>query len=213
MYPDYLFVDFDETIFNHSRFVSWLDSRLFADGHITSSKGTFSTTIDEYHEIVHENPRMRLYHHDEHIREVSGKTWDFMSGVIEAMRRRDKEDFCYQDAHHFIESITNKVDYETSVLTFGDDDYQRFKIQLCDHPKLSELPVLVTDIVKSDFLAQNFPTGEGVLIDDKPGLGLPKNWKHIWLNRDEKLLMPKLLSPRVIQISGLDQAVAALDLF
>lgn len=71
--------------------------------------------------------------------------------------------------------------YEPQVLTFGSDDYQRFKAALC--PSLREIPVITTIRPKADVLEELGV--ECWLIDDRPlGDELPGNVSFIQVSPD-----------------------------
>lgn len=71
--------------------------------------------------------------------------------------------------------------YEVQVLTFGSDDYQRFKASLC--PSLKEVPIMTTLRAKADVLEE---LGiECWLVDDRPlGDELPGNVSFVQVSYD-----------------------------
>lgn len=71
--------------------------------------------------------------------------------------------------------------YDVSVLTFGSDDYQRFKVSLC--PSLRGVPVMTTLRPKTEVLEE---LGEECwLVDDRPlGDELPGNVSFIQMSLD-----------------------------
>lgn len=71
--------------------------------------------------------------------------------------------------------------YEVQVLTFGSDDYQRFKASLC--PALREVPIVTTLRAKSEVLEE---LGiECWLVDDRPlGDELPGNVSFVQISPD-----------------------------
>ncbi len=71
--------------------------------------------------------------------------------------------------------------YEVQVLTFGSDDYQRFKASLC--PSLREVPVVTVLRSKADVLEE---LGEECwLVDDRPlGDELPGNVSFVQVSPD-----------------------------
>ena len=71
--------------------------------------------------------------------------------------------------------------YEVQVLTFGSDDYQRFKASLC--PALREVPVVTTLRAKSEVLEEL--GDECWLVDDRPlGDELPGNVSFVQVSPD-----------------------------
>ena len=200
----YVFVDFDETLFGHYDYLAWFDSELDKDGLLPGGSGSFSRSIDDYHDVRSQRPLLRLYKHAEHLTDVTGQQWPFISGEMEKKMARRSGDFCYPDSHEFLEWLKEQ-DYDSRLLTYGDGEYQRFKIGLC-HGTTAHFPVHVTQNPKTQFLTEEFPNEQGVLIDDKYPLDLPDNWHHIWLTRDKPMKKPRRLSPRVHQASTLGQA-------
>lgn len=200
-----LFLDFDETLFNHMAYLKWLEDFLKKYG---VKPGSFLQEIDEFHEIKGEN--MRLYDHAGHMYRVSGKDWDYISGEVESALMKNEQDFCYPDVHDFLDSIIN---LSPRILTYGNGEYQRFKIGRCKHIKKLHIPVHVVNRAKGEFLKKEFPDQSGVLIDDKTPLYLPANWLHVYINRKEELANPKITSDRQVQINNLTQVISALSYF
>lgn len=201
-----LFLDFDETLFNHYSYLDWADNFLQAYG---VRKGAFSEKVEEYHTVLAEH--LRLYDHKGHMEAVlGGHSWSFISGEIEHALEKERPDFCYPEVHKFLEYILEQG-YEPRILTYGNGEYQRYKIKCCRYLSELRLPIHGVDEAKPDFLEREFPDGTGILIDDKGPLDLPENWQHIWLKRGENLKKPKQQG-RVVIISSLDQFDAALSL-
>lgn len=200
-----LFLDFDETLFNHKAYLEWLENFLKKYG---IKPGSFLQELDEFHEIKGEN--MRLYDHAGHMYRVSGKDWDYISGEVEDALMKNEQDFCYPDVHDFLESVKNQ---NPRILTYGNGEYQRFKINRCKRIKKLHIPVHVVTRAKGEFLKNEFPNQPGVLIDDKTPLYLPPHWLHVHINRKQELAKPKIISDRQVQISSLTQLKTALSFF
>jgi FMN phosphatase YigB (HAD superfamily) len=208
----HIFLDFDETLFDHYAYGDWLDEQLHNTGKLSGGRGSFQGSMDDFHDTIAMKPvRMRLYRHAEHIKATTGLGWDFMSAEIEKLATKQAKDFCYPDAHTMVEWLKASP-YDVRILTFGDGDYQRYKISLSGNQDIRELPIHVVRETKRDFLTREYGQIAGVLIDDKQPLDLPATWTHIWINRDEPLDAPKQFAPHVIQISTLDQVPAAFEL-
>lgn len=194
-------LDFDETLFNHVAFTEWADDQL-ADM-LDIEPGSYRGSFGDHHTYLDNG--MRLYDNRRHIEEVTGRTWSFVSGAIERRWHEAGEpDFCYPDVAKAINDLA-EAHTPLSILTFGSEGYQRFKIGFC--PILRGISVHVVEEPKRDYIAREFKPSElGVLIDDKPSLRLPSNWMHIWVNRRELVCEPLQIEEGVWQVSDLDQA-------
>lgn len=200
----YVFVDFDETLFEHYAYLDWFDEELHEAGLLPEGSGSFRQGVDKHHDVRSQVPLLRLYKHQAHLMEATGRDWQFISGEMEKKVAQRTRDFCYPDSHDFLAWLKAQP-YDSRVLTYGDGDYQRFKIGLC-HGNTAYFPAHVTDNPKNEFLAKEFPDERGILIDDKYPLDLPDNWLHLWITRKESLKQPKKLTDRVYQVSNLKQA-------
>lgn len=209
MSKTHIFVDFDETLFNHMAYASWLDEQLHKMKLSSKKHSSFSQSIDDYHDVFSDKPLVRFYRHAEHMHGVSGKSWELMSGEIEKLIHDQHKDFCYPDAHELLRWLAKEA-YDVRVLTFGDGEFQRFKLMICPYLSQNRLPIHVVKQFKKDFLKDNFKDTNGVLIDDRYPLDLPKGWTHIWLDRSEPLKAPKVVKKDVIRISSLAQVPEAI---
>ena len=194
-----LFLDFDETLFNHQAMLEWMDV-VWQDRYGVAA-GLFADTINEYHNHVGDGHR--LYKHREHF-ELSGKPWLEVSAEISKLIGDQNQDFCYPEVHKVIKKLT--VEHkDLAILTFGDVEYQNYKISHCRVLRALKLPVHVVMEPKRLFLEREFAAQTGVLVDDKHPLNLPNGWTHIWINRELSLKSPTELSDGVWQISSLSQ--------
>ncbi len=202
---EHLQIDFDETIFNHRQYTRWADAQ-FVDL-FGSEAGGYRTTFEEHHTELENG--MRLYDNRAHVEKVTGSTWSYVSGVIQRRWHEDGEpNFCYPEAGGVFQKL-RELYPRLSVLTFGDEGYQRFKIGLC--PILRDVTLHIVEEPKREFIAREFPeTERGILVDDRPDLLLPKNWLHIWLLREEPVKGPMKIADRVWQVSALTQVEAVL---
>jgi hypothetical protein len=203
---NYFFVDFDETVFNHYAYLEWVDS--FLEQH-NVIKGSFSVLVEDFHRFVIKNHR--LYDHKGHIEKVTARSWEFLSGEIEKELSAGNHDFCYPEVHKALAAMVTKYP-DVRLLTYGNGEYQRFKIKTCRYLSRLHLPIHVVNETKADFLRREFSAGRGVLIDDRYPLNLPENWAHIWVNRGVKLKQPQRINDSVIQVSNLKQFKSALKL-
>ena len=172
-----VFLDFDETLFDHIRMLGWLDGVMVSDYGL--QPGEFAGTIDTHHDQI--DSLHRLYRHRDHYG-LSGQRWEEISDEVRERATREGRDFCYPDVHPFLGRLATMSDVDVRLLTFGDKEYQLYKIALCQELVRYNLPVIVVDEPKRDFLAREFPDG-GTLVDDKYPLGLPKGWRHMLIDR------------------------------
>ena len=196
--PSHIFLDFDETLFNHYAFLDWVDDFLVQHHQIEPT--SFKAQIDDFHTPMGE--KLRLYRHEEHIEQVTNRRWSFLSAEMEKALKARKDDFCYPDAHRLLRKLV-KTPADIRVLTYGDGAYQRFKLNTCHLLHELRLPVHVVDEPKRIFLEREFPAANGILVDDKHPLNLPNGWTHIWINRAGKTTA-QVLEPQEQMISTLD---------
>ncbi|HMT18883.1 MAG TPA: hypothetical protein PKD15_02505 [Candidatus Saccharibacteria bacterium] len=178
----HVFIDFDETLFEHRAFQEY-SSQVLSQAHDVNPS-RYLERFDEYHDLI--SPNHRMYRHEDHLRDTTGLSWSVYSGeVTDRVRNDPNAHFCYDDAHRFV-SDAQKSGAVVRLLTYGNEAYQRFKIGLC--PVIGALPVHVVCEPKGDYLARHFSDAEikGYLIDDKAPIPLPDNWQHVWLNREGK---------------------------
>ncbi len=197
----HIFLDFDETLFDHDAYFAWADKVLTE--RFAVSAGSFAGQTGDYHDVV--APLMRLYRHSDHIEDVTKRSWQFMSGELEHELRESGLDFCYPETHETLRWLVG-LDAEVRILTFGHGEYQRYKINTC--PVLHELriPVHVVNQAKADFLATEFgDIGHGVLVDDKHPLNLPAKWDEVWIDRKGKHEASMKISDKTYKISSLKQ--------
>lgn len=204
----HIFLDFDETLFNHQAYVGWADNVL-AD-RFNMQPGSYKNTFQGFHQQL-EDPHLRLFQHREHAKFATGRDWSVVSGELENARK-PSNDYCYDEVHDFLEWVTSQ-DADVRILTFGDGDYQRYKIRTCSALSRLHIPVHVVHEPKREFLAREFKgIDRGVLIDDKSPLNLPNNWHELWIYRKEHLDQPRKLTEQRHQIHTLKQAPGVLML-
>lgn len=173
-----VFLDFDETLFHHYLFIEWFDD--FAQKKFGVKPGTFAKELDSYHDVIDDTHR--IYRHVDHFEQATGKSWSYVSAEVENACHLEGRDFCYDDAHETINWLVEN-DYKLRILTYGNGDYQRYKIKLCPVIRAHNLPVHVVSQPKRDFLKRNFADHKGILVDDKYPLGIDEPWQHIWIDR------------------------------
>jgi hypothetical protein len=206
----YIFLDFDETLFNHYKFLDWLDDKLYEHGHLIGGKGSFKDVIDDFHTVLSDKPMHRLYRHEDHMTQTTTQSWRQVANLIKVWLKEQNLDFCYPDAHDLLAWLITQPQ-DLRILTFGDQTYQHFKIQTCSYLSAKQIPIHVVLEDKAGYLKRHFTDGKGILVDDKYPLNLPANWHHIWLNRIDRLDKPKTITATQTQVASLDQVASALD--
>ncbi|MCA9330491.1 hypothetical protein KC957_00430 [Candidatus Saccharibacteria bacterium] len=190
------FLDFDETLFDHMSMLAWLDPIMTANYGL--KPGQFTAGVDDHHDQI--DDVHRLYRHRDHYG-LSGLEWEVISAEVRARAIAEDVDFCYPDVHPFLARLASQ-DVDVRLLTFGDAEYQLYKIGLCRELARYGLPVIVVDEPKADYLEREFPGG-GTLTDDKYPLGLPSGWRHELIDRSGRFSGAEL-GPGVVRISSLD---------
>lgn len=177
----HIMVDWDETCFEHYAFLGWLEKYAAETGDVDPC---LLGTIDQYHDQKGEN--MRLYRHRDHIADILGLSWERLSGDVERAVYDHNLDFCYPEVHEFWDWALGQG-ADVRVLTYGDGEYQRFKLGTCQYLAGLRVPVHVVQEPKGEFLAREFGDAgvSGLLVDDKHPLYLPDNWQHARVDREE----------------------------
>lgn len=196
----HVFIDFDETLFSHGSYIEWFAEYLAKTHGIDTHD--YMSSFDDYHDLQDEQGLLRMYRHDGHILDKTGLSWDMLSGEIQKAVRDESLDFCYPEAHKFLAELSANKNVEIRLLTYGNADYQRFKIGLCKH--LQGIPVHVVREPKGEFLSRNYNqnTTRGVLIDDKAPLIMPSNWQHMWINRKGHTKPENAQCIEIVDLSG-----------
>lgn len=206
---DYIFVDFDETLFEHYAFAAWIEDLLHEKGELPMGKGSFMASINAYHEVLQQVPLLRLYRHRDHYDHATKSGWQALSSEIHKQAKANKADFSYPDSQRFIEYVKGSG-VPVKILTYGDTEYQLFKIASCTVSGVSGLETEVILEPKSDYIARVYTGKRGVLVDDKYPLSLPDGWTHIWIDRDAALQSPLHMEQGVVKVANLDQAQAVI---
>lgn len=94
-----------------------------------------------------------------------------------------------------------------AILTYGPDDYQRLKADLC--PSLAGVEIITTPRHKANFFRENSPTGSVWMVDDKPiGKDLPSDVNFIQVTEYNGISAPPEADwPVVARLSELKQLV------
>jgi hypothetical protein len=174
----HVFLDFDATLFDTWHFTEWIDDYLVQKHEIVA--GAFKDSADDFHTPIDE--KHRLYRHAEHVKSVTKRNWSFISAEIEKAWHDRHQDFCYPEVHKTLREL-HKLPLDIRILTYGDAEFQRFKLNSCQVLHELRIPIHVVDEPKRLFLEREFAKERGILVDDKHPLQLPTNWLHLWLDR------------------------------
>lgn len=201
----HLLLDFDETLFNYVALMEWIDA--YVAQRFGVSVGSLTSSMNDHYEYLDENTR--FYQPAQHFQKVIGRSWCYLYVELERELKRQQQDFCYPEVHAVLKKLV-KEHSDIRILTFGNGEYQRFKIHSCHVLQSMSLPIYVATEPKRDFLAREFGGEPGILVDDKYPLHLPLGWLHVWINRKEPVNKTILLEPGVVRIGNLSQLAIAL---
>jgi hypothetical protein len=199
---DFIFIDFDRTLFDSIGFRKWCDKILTTKYGL--NEGILDNSVHKY--LAGKSELEKVYDHTKHFLDTFGHGWDKISGDIEHQMFKENISFLYPDAREFLKkAIANNKDVR--ILTYGNPGYQMFKVRMCPELAILKIPVHVSSTRKSKFLEDYYKSHHiknGVLIDDKYPLDLPKNWHHICVDRYDKISTKKN-NQSVTFVSGLKE--------
>lgn len=171
--PEYrkLLLDLDRTLFDTMTFAdtlwSWLEQAYDIDA-------TERAHMREFFRYVGE-----MYDYD-FFAHMQSLGMDRQDVTLRAQQELDRAAFVYPDVDAFMDQT---AELDRAILTFGNEPYQSFKLSFC--PQLLELPVHITSGLKSQYIRENWPDGNVVLIDDKLQTDWPAIAKFIQLDRTQ----------------------------
>jgi hypothetical protein len=193
-----LLLDFDRTLFHTDRF--WADfSRCLCEFTGIDSSQIFL----EYEEYVSSKDKLRYIDYDNLIRRNNINHQDI---VKKYKHKLSSNDYMYEDAKRLIydhQHLSESLDF--GILTFGQELFQSFKISLCK--ELEHTKAYITLLPKSEFISLYLPGIKGILIDDKIGQNLPRNWTEVNINRKSQSNKPRKISREIYEINDLRQAI------
>ena len=187
-------VDLDKTTFRTHDFMADLAALL---------KARFG--IEEYANLANNahisgEGKLRYYDFHTHIEELGLDATEVEEVVIETFAGRD---YSYEDVEAFIDFLLTRSGLAVhSLLTYGETRFQNLKYRCA--PALGKLAYAATLLPKRHFITEHFPTQQGIIIDDKPIVGLPGNFKQVLLTRGEELVANS-------SYSSLDEVMANWD--
>lgn len=170
-----VYLDLDRTLFNTNEVeVLWQYIAKYFD----VDEDAMFRQADRYYVTSSE----ANYYHD-----LGRQLTDLGLDPQEVYRTLEKTDlandrFLFDGAKELVEWLSQYA--QPSIITYGEDDYQRFKVALC--PSLAGLFVVTTDKPKSEIL-HTLPHDGAWLVDDKPiGDELPEGMKFVQVSLEGK---------------------------
>lgn len=173
-------LDFDRTLFDTSYFADW-----FAE-EVAERSGLAVELVKKQAQETYYVYSGELYYYDmiAHLTAIFGADANTQLEEIRTKARKHTS-FLFEDVQATLDALK---EYGTlSILTFGKEDYQRFKLSLC--PQLEGIPAYIVQDAKGPHLAANFePTERCVFIDDKDEHGTLPEWVEFYhLQRSTEL--------------------------
>lgn len=189
-----VFVDWDWTLFDTTAFIEdlWKD--------ISRQSGVPVQQVAADGEVFHINPRLGGYDFEKHIKSYGlevDAAWHSLNDLLTA------KDYLYPDSEQFMNELLGRP-YSTSILSFGEDTYQRAKIAPYLKRFSKEVSVDTVFEKKAQFIARHYMGKRGALVDDVPEQNLPKGFAEIHLDRSTKLKSPK-------SVGSLSEVLKAID--
>lgn len=163
--------DFDRTLFDTARFVDWLWEHIALTYHVDGeSEKQQATRFYQYEGEWYD------YRFFDHLASISAIT-DPVEVFVERCRHAAPDDFLFAD----VDEVLDEID---SILTFGNEPYQRFKLSFA--PKLARTPSTIIQSDKASYVTQAYHGQPVVLVDDKRlETNLPPSARFIHLDRTQ----------------------------
>lgn len=169
-----LFIDLDYTLLRTSDFSHAL-ARLMADKSICTTK-EFISTLEKgtYYKTEGNLGHYDFFSHAETL----GIDKDTAIRLINEALKGD--DFLFEDAKQLLDQLPS-MDVEPRILTYGETEFQLLKKDIVE--SLTDIPVDAVMEPKGQWIARNYPSEKGFLVDDKPHQKLPKGFMEITIDR------------------------------
>lgn len=175
-----LFVDFDRTLFDSTRFseaIGQVLQKLYGinQEEFIAKQSDFFTYHDEHYD----------YDFYAHAHDMTGETPERIRAILKT--ELGSASFLFDDYKELRK--WQRAGYTVRILTFGNEAFQRLKLEYAK--AISDVPGDIIQEQKRDFIAREHPDGHGWLVDDKPDQKLPKGFVEITLDR--KAQLPKAI--------------------
>ena len=190
-------LDFDDVLFNTSAF-SLASRKVFIDSGVSEKEH------DEFYQQMREDfkAKGRAYHRNEHVALFTERfpkaDSGFMKKSLEALHET-MPGFVYDDTPLFLEGLS-KNGWHRVILTFGNEDWQKTKVNLSGVGALVE-EIVVTEDVSKVLAAENVLKKAGnaediIFIDDNPYRALHSVKEKLPHIRTIQLIRPELEAVR-----------------
>lgn len=168
-----IIIDMDKVVFKTNQFIS--DISKVIEEKFNIDQELFNSQVPTFYEKGEGN--LQLYNFFNHIKKLGLKPDDVESAILDAFSDKD---YSYPDVQQFLDFLQTKSNNIT-LLTYGETRFQTLKYSCA--PTLHKLNYVDTLQPKTEYIKNNYPNGQGMIIDDKIIDNLPPNFKQIWLTR------------------------------
>ena len=204
-------LDFDDVLFNTSAF-SLASRKIFIDSGVSEKEH------DEFYQQMREDfkAKNKVYHRDDHVALFTKRFPEVDADLLKKNIKTLHEtmpNFVYDDTAGFLKSLSENG-WHKIILTFGNEDWQKTKVNLSGVGALVEEIVVTEDVSKvlaaEDILKKAGNAEDIIFIDDNPYRALhsvKEKFPHI---RTIQLIRPELETIRE-RHSGCDHDCRTLD--
>lgn len=189
-----LLLDFDRTLFRTD--YCWQD---FAAALAQAANKPDDTYVSSYESFLKDEGRLQMIDYNK----ILGQTGVAKEVIWQNLQKiAAGKDYLFDDARQLLgqrKKLEEK--FELAILTFGQEQYQRLKLNLV--PEIADLPQFIIQTLKTDFISSKFAGRRGVLVDDKFGQQLPDGWVEIHIDRQENYVAPVQLDDNIYRVTSL----------
>lgn len=165
-------LDFDRTLFDTTKFSLWFAAQ------VAKRSGKSPETITQEAAKAYYVYQGDLYYYDmqAHMGDIFGNQAEAMLDEIQALAKTS-ENFLFDDVRRTLADLRRYG--KVTILTFGEEQYQKFKISLCS--ELADVPAAIVQSAKGPHLAEQFePSVRCVFVDDKDEHGSLPEWVEFY---------------------------------
>lgn len=190
-----ILLDFDRTLFRTDDY--WQD---FAMALAKSTGKPENYYANDYYVSLEGEGRLQMIDYGKILALTGAKHQQIKRNLAEIA---GKKQLLFADALGMLRNIQNS--YDVAIVTFGENRYQSLKISLV--PEIAGIPTYIIQMLKNEFIVNNFAGRQGMLVDDKFGQDLPPGWTEVYLDRQANCQNPVTISDAVYKISTLDDVL------